>query len=725
MPAPHPVPSAFCALRNWARSIDAHLYTYRRYYPLATALALFGILALGSALRLDDLGDWRRFESRAFFNNQPLHTTFDAWFYLSLARDLLDSTYAPLDERRGVPDSPPRPSPPPLISVIAAFAARVTPFSLCWIGALIPVLFGPLIALPTYLLGRFYGGTVTGLFAAFCSVSYPFFIYRSNIGRFDTDCLNVTFALCVTYLCLRFAIENSLKRYVYIICAAIVSGLFLWWWDQTPAAVAAIVGTPFGIALFFFYRPPRREALIFAFIVALAVASVLLFTGVHAPAAVARDIWEHFLYISKDDTSLFPNIGLTISEQSRASLDMVVGYTTGNAAVFFGALAGFMLLLYRNLKHGLFLLIFMVLSIFTVTYANRFMIFMIPLVALGSGYMLFFLWNMRHRFFPLYGLCPLLVLLVLVLMYTQSRAYTQWPKESGPAVAGMNVARIQTPPDAVIWAWWDHGYALNYYAHRATVNDGSIHSGERTVYTAIPLATASDQLAANFICFYVARGMKGIREFYRSSGSGPAHGLNTMKDILAAGPAQARTIIDAANLLPTNTCKTTEDWLDFFYPTPPRPVYLFLDNLLTKITYWWFWFGTWDIANQDGYHPFYMPFYNVRLQDNQITGSNGLQIDVTTGEAFFENNKVSLSEIGISQRGSMQRYDFGNNGRYRFEMAANSRYGALMDSSIAESVFNKLYLRLAYSERYFRLIDMRMPHYQLWQVRGDTYERQG
>lgn len=718
-------PGVFGLMVSRIDSVAAVLSGYKKFYPLATALLLGGIILFGASLRLDDLKDWKQLESRSFFNKQPLHTTFDAWFYLTLARDLLHGTYTPVDQWRGVPDSPPRPSPPPLISVIAAIIAKATTFSLSWIGAILPVLLGPLIAVPLYFLGRSYGGVWVGLVAALCSVCYPFYIYRSNIGRFDTDCLNVTFALWITYLCQRFAIDKTRKRYAYCVCTALVSGLFLWWWDQTPAAVAAITMTPMAIALLFFYRPPRREALIFYGILTAGAAAGLAAVGIHAPLAVVQDIWEHFLYISKDETSLFPNIGLTISEQSRASLDMVVSYTTGNVLIFCFALAGIITLFYRHLKQGAFLIVFIILSVFTFTYANRFLIFMIPLLALGTGMMLSVLWHLGRRFYPLYGICPLLVILFLVPMYQQNRSYTQWPKEFAPTVAGMDIARQKTPQDAVVWAWWDHGYALNYYAQRATVNDGSIHNGERTVYTAIPLAADSYQLSANFICFYVIRGIKGLKEFYGAANNSPSAGLRLVKEILAAGPKEARAIIERAQLNPTNTCKTTEDWLRFFFPANRRPVYLFLDNLLTKITYWWYWFGTWDIESQEGQHPFYAPYYNIHIRNDGITGSDGLKIDTTTGEAFLEDRKIMLSYIGIRQRETLRPFSFGSSGRYRFEMVEQAGFGAIMDKDIAESVFNKLFIRLIFPDKYFRPIDIRMPHYQLWEVQGDIYDNQG
>ena len=237
--------------------------TSARWHIVLEILAVACIFALGVFSRLEDISEWRKIESRTFYDNKPIHTTFDAWFYLSLAQDLIDDTYTQPDEKRGVPQSPPRPKPAPLISVLAAAIVNATSYSLCWVGAVLPAVLGPLLVIPLYMLGRFYGGVVCGLLASLVSVLYPFFISRSNFGRFDTDCLILTFSLGAVCLFMRFALNRTRLRYIYFCAGLLLSGLFLWWWDQAPAAVYALTGLPLLVALAFFYRPSRKEGLIF------------------------------------------------------------------------------------------------------------------------------------------------------------------------------------------------------------------------------------------------------------------------------------------------------------------------------------------------------------------------------------------------------------------------------------------------------------------------------
>ncbi|MCX5900515.1 MAG: hypothetical protein NTX06_07245, partial [Proteobacteria bacterium] len=561
------------------------------YILFCEIFAVIVLIAAGIFFRMEDLSDWRKAESRAFFESQPLHTTFDAYFYLSLAKDIIDGTYYPTDEKRGVPDCPARPSPPPLLSVLAAQITKLSSWSLSWIGAVLPAILGGFLALPLYLLGRYYSGGIAGFTAAILALLYPFYVFRSGFGRFDTDCLNVTFILISAYLFLRFAITTTWKRYIYVGIALINFGFFIWWWDQTPAVVTAITFLPFVVALIFYYRPQKKEACIFGGIIALGVSVIIAFKGPYFFIDMIKAIFHQFMYISKDASGDFPNIGVTISEQSRPDVATIIEYTTGSILGFIFAFTGIAFLLFLPLsreivslpptfkfngkwqkifscgnliaicciikifqsatdhyfiytlifcclflsyfiflyrkelsqitsshripyqqlfvlylsyiynvfnksKKGFFLLSIIILSVLAFTEANRFIIFLIPLLGLGAGYLLGELWKFRRKFLPIIIICPVLFLYFAWPLYYENATNSQLPKLSAATVAGMDAAMHKTPQNAVIWAWWDNGYALTYFARRATINDGSIHSGERTYYTALPLALTDYRLSA-------------------------------------------------------------------------------------------------------------------------------------------------------------------------------------------------------------------------------------
>jgi len=709
--------SAFKEIKS---SLQAKLSPYKKYLEI---IILIVIIISGIMFRLDDLSTWKQNKQRAFFNNEPIHTTFDAWFYLSLSKDILEKSYHKIDEKRGIPKSPERPSPAPLISIAAALISKYTNISLSWVGALLPAILGPLLAIPIFLIGRFFGGPITGLTAAFISLLYPYYIHRSNIGRFDTDCMNVIFATSAVYLFLRFGVCKNIKRYIYFLFGLIVFFLFLWWWDQTPAVVGAITFPPLIIALLFYYRAPKKELITFYSILTIGITLFLVFTGIDMPIKAFNSILSQFQYISKQTLTQFPNIGITISEQSKPSLEMIVSYTSLNVFSFIFSLAGIILLFIKKTKESLFLISLIILSILAFTYANRFIIFFIPLLAIGTGYSIMTLWSFRKKFIALYLLCPLIFILMLLPLYNANSAYTQWPKENGITVEAMDFVKNNTPDDAILWAWWDHGYAITYWARRATINDGSIHSGERTVYNAIPYATDSYRLSANFMHFYVTHGIQGIRQF-RNSVKDSSKGLKILKQILNAGPTKADNIINNLDLTASPELNSTEDWLEFFFPENKKPVYILVDSLLPKIAYWWFWFGTWDIEKQDGIHPSFNLYYNITRSNNIITNNSDLKIDAQNGILYSGNrSRYQLSHISQMTRDKLRKKEFDTDSSLGFEYVETAGFGALCDNNISESVFNKLFIRHSYPEKYFKPIRLRAPYYQVWEVKGDTYIR--
>jgi len=681
------------------------------------------VLVLGIAVRLEDITVWKQNSQRAFFNNEPIHTTFDAWFYLSLSKDLIEGNYNRIDEKRGVPQSPERPFPPPLISVAAAYIAKYTPFSLSWVAAVLPTILGPLLAIPLFFLGRYFGGPITGLCAAVISLLYPYYIHRSNIGRFDTDCMNVVWSVSAVYLFLRFGISHSLKRYCYFVAGLAVYVLFLWWWDQTPAVVGAIVFTPLVVALLFFYRAPRKELYFFYGFLLTGLIVFLMYAGLDIPVKAVKSIFTQFKYISKQSFGAFPNIGITISEQSKPSFAMILSYTSNNVLAFIFAVSGVIWLFVKRTRDSLFLVSLVILSVLALTYANRFIIFLIPVLAIGTGFSLKSLWDCRKYFTPLYFLCPLVFVLLTVPLFKANARYTQWPKENGITVEAMDYVKRMTPKDSVLWAWWDHGYAITYYARRATVNDGSIHGGERTVYTAIPYAAGSFSLSANFMHFYSVRGMAGIKKFYKAVG-GVKKGLPVLKEILDSGPERARLILDSMALNNHSSFKSTDDWLEFFFPNNSRPIYLLADNLLTKINYWWYWFGTWNVENQEGIHPSYDFYYNLNYRDDMITNRRGLKINTEKGLLYGGRNRsFQLARILKRSRSQITNKVYNTAARLSFEYVEGARFGALVDDDISASVFNKLFIRHKYIKQYFKPLKLRAPYYQIWEVKGDTYKR--
>jgi dolichyl-diphosphooligosaccharide--protein glycosyltransferase len=704
--------------------VDEAPVTNLRKRTWIQVLAIVCVIVVGLWVRLEDLVPWHKEPARAFYGSEPLLTALDGLFYLTLARDLVEGTYQPIDEKRAVPDSPPRPFPPPLISFLTATVARIVPISLNWIAVLLPAVLGVLLFFPVYALGRSFGGPLAGIIAGLMVLLSPYYVYRSGLGWLDTDSLNVTFTTAAAYFFLKFGLTPGNRRYLFLLAGLINYGLCLWWWDQTPDVVTVICLAPLGVAVLFFYRPQGRERLVFWGSVILGVLALLLWKGIAPVSHLVTLLWSKLAYISKETAGTFPNIGVSISEQVKPSFETMATISSGNLLAFFVALLGLGWLIRHRWKESLFLGILFALSVLAFVYARRFAIFCAPLTALGVGFLIDELWKLRTRFKPLTYATPLFLAILIWPMVAANHAQTYWPKEQPNLVAGLAEAQKLTPPDAVIWAWWDHGYTIPYWARRASVNDGELHYGDRTVFNGLPLATDSERLSANLIHFWVARGVKGLNKVREAMGGDEAKGFLFIKKILSAGPEQARAILTETPLQPVPTMETTEDWLEFFFPSNPRPVYLFLDELLTRTSYWWFWFGSYDVLKRDGTHVDYRVAISM-YDDNGVLKSKagGIEVDTRTGNAKMGAQTLALQEIAIWDGKDSQIKRFNHQSGVVFEVAAPIRIGVLMHKDIASSVFNKLYLRQFYSKEYFSPVLLNTPWYQLWEVRGESWKK--
>ena len=115
----------------------------------------------------------------------------------------------------------------------------------------------------------------------------------------------------------------------------------------------------------------------------------------------------------------------------------------------------------------------------------------------------------------------------------------------------------------------------------------------------------------------------------------------------------------------------------------------------------------------------YKVFYNLYEENGHIKGSEGLDIDLEKGELRAGKRLIGVTQlVEFTEKGQQNRHYIGDHGS-QFEIMVPGKFGAIMDSQISESVFNKLFLRHTFNPKYFRLVTTNSPSYQLWEVLED------
>lgn len=713
---------------------------------LVLGLLLALVLLAGFYVRVEDYSHWQERHNAAFFQDKPLLGALDGYYYLRLARDLAEGTYAREDAVRSVAHPARRPHPPPLLAMAAAGVARATGWSLDWIGAFLPPLLGILLAIPVFAYGRRLVNPVAGLAAALLVLLAPYYVYRSGMAWFDTDCMNVTWIMLCAYCFLCFGRGRKSRRYAWLAAGLACAGMLWWWWDTARREALLIGLSALPVALVLFYRPRRRAE----WIVIAVAGSIALAAGLWQRDVVFRSleamqtaVASRFSAMAGATRDVFPGQAVSTSEQVHTSLAEAIGATTRNGAVFALGVAGFVWLLVCRTRSVLTLLPLLLLSGAAFAYAKRFVIFLPPLVALGLGHLVGRVWAARampaastKKHSPLASppvrnaafaaLCLVLVgVAAAAPLRTLIASVTSAPKTDAVRVAGMAEIATRTPTNAVVWSWWDNGYALHYWAQRAAPFDGKYHGGAASVYCAQPLATTNETFAADFIRFFCTRGEPGVRLVGGAAGVDRGGELAFLQSVLSLGQRGAADMLAAPDMRPIEDVRGAgaDSWLAYLYPTNTPPIYLHLDRKTLETAHWWYWFATWQPDEQTGTHPFYGAFFDVTLDGTTVSGSHGLQVDVEHGFLRSSRGSTGLHAMVVRRADAIDTRRYGRQSNIQFEVCLPSRFATAVSRDIAESVFQRLFVRHDPTLKRFHPVLLNAPDFQIWEVLADREER--
>ena len=685
-----------------------------------TLMGLAVLFAVGVAVRTDLAGTRGTNPGPSFYNDEPLLTTFDGYYYLYQARDLVKGKYNYLDADRGVPDGVARSWPPPLLSLLLAGIAHLTGMGLLTLGSWLPVLLGPLLIIPVYLTGQVYGGQRVGLLAASLVTMAPLYVFRTGLGRCDTDCLNVTLTLGTSYCFVCTMGGTARKRYVSLGCGVFLTGLFVLWWDQARAVAGLIAVATLAPGLLLFRMAGLRKHCFFTGI-GLGAAMLLGWWARSSIMAFADSVWSKMVYVLGYTTSEYPDVGQTITEQASLRFPVIANLAFNNMVLFLLAVLGLGILIAHKRKWSVVLWPCLFVGVLGVFFAIRFLVFLIPLLSLGVAYLLVWLWDCQscRRWTRL--VCVLWFALVTGLQLRDVVRGVPQPKEAEAVVRSMALLQHFTPPSAVVWAWWDHGHAIRFFADRATVNDGGVHSGSRTTYSAWPLCATNERAAANFMRFYSVHGRAGIRRFVSATGLGRDSGFQLLLTSLGVAPDTRQEALERLNLDLTRHCRSVAEWISYLFPSEHRPLYLFLDDRTFRSAYWWHWFGTWSVDRGFGVHPLYTPLYLDRAQGPVVRCRDGSVMDtrrgvLSNGTTVYPLGSVRMFLPGSSSGDRKEARVYNHGSDVIVEWAEGAGYGVLTDTRTAETLFNKLFLRQQWDTRFFQpLIQSR----HVWRVMGD------
>ena len=206
------------------------------------------------------------------------------------------------------------------------------------------------------------------------------------------------------------------------------------------------------------------------------------------------------------ESIVFPGVAQSIIEVQDLSLkDLLFYFHPWSAAVLVGV-AGFLVLLSIS-PAAAFHLPLIALSFLSLKLGGRMVMFGVASISLGMV-VPFCLLIERYmekdrvkgwiRALPI----PDLMLLFLLIPYISLvPRLSQGPILNVEHARALKSLRETTPQDAIIWTWWDWGYATQYFSLRKTIADGAMHGGPHLYLPAAVYSTDNPRLASQLILY--------------------------------------------------------------------------------------------------------------------------------------------------------------------------------------------------------------------------------
>lgn len=686
-------------------------------------LALFLVVFTTTAIRLAEFPFWN--DPAYFIQDERLMATHDAYAWLAGAKDIGGySAHA--------------------FSRLLAFLHNISGMELSEIGFWSPVLLVPLLAIPTCLLAWTLGRPEAGLVFGILTTCGLGFLVRTRLGFCDTDLIALILPLatgCALAAWLTRIREIANHQISLTIGDAIfAAGIGTLGWISVytyPSNISLMFSACIlGAALAFFFIPAgRREGaatgmlLVFAMtfggwagtILATswliwrmrwpAVNSRLLFNGwlfIVASLLVLTDthekvwwIFERLFFYAKTSSPLLvnateairlPEIAQSVREAQALEWGLLGPRMGGNWFVFSMGLIGFCVAAWRRPMLLLFLP-YLILGIASVKLGNRFSMYGTVAIGMGIGFGLSELLHLLKQSQGRRWIAQLSMACVALWPSAQFMAEVR-PVPVLPKVYAETFVELQelAEPDALLWQWWDYGYAAQYYAERATMGDGARQAGPWLYPLALVHCAKSSREAAQLMRYF---GHITHQEGQKSS-SDPLISLlagNPVAELLTMDASQAKVFVDGlatAERLPDAGVSQyfTVSW----------------ENL--RLAGWISYYGHWDMVaatSQPG-----------KIQ--QVSGD--IRIDSASGGLILQGQTVPLDSLDVIQSDGDRHFTWPNGTGMHVIINQYSSQVFLMDAKMYRSMMIQMLIKPAtdFADEFELILD-RSPWNRVYKVR--------
>jgi asparagine N-glycosylation enzyme membrane subunit Stt3 len=589
--------------------------------------------------------------------------------------------------------------PPMLIYLTASIFYLVNFFTeipliyICyWLIAFIAPLSGVVAYLFTNRITNKYGAFIAGIL----TVTAPFYFFRTIPSWFDTDIFIVLFPLLISWLIFEATnTDKNNKIVLYSILAGIITVFFALSWDGW-AYIFFIIILSFLVyfisSIFLKFKITNSLKVFVVFIsVVLVLVLVLGFSNLDS-------ILFPLNFVEASSHSNWPNIYLSVAELRIPSfVDVIIG--TGPFLLGLGILGLICIPIYLKKKETynffnqfnwffyIFLLIWVLIGVFSLIKGVRFILLLIPPLIIASGIMtglfLDFLSNSKLKdkklFISLFFM--ILILIPSVMMVYDFNTKTKLMDDE-MYDAGIWINE-NTSNNAIVISDWVYGHFFTAVSNRPVLIDGSTQNSPRTYLIYKAFATDNETLSVGIFRMLTNSGDMGYLTLNEYTGN-TTETVEILNDILGVGNDTAKEILIKKYEF---TDEMADNVLKYTHPAVENSYVLVTNDNMLKTGSWVFDFGEWDFANNANKN-FAYSYGNLTINQHKITSDNGLFMDLETQNILWKN--TTPYNIIIVKNDTVEKRNINNESNLSVILDIDEKTFVVIDKQFEDSLFTKL-----------------------------------
>ncbi len=630
---------------------------------------------------------------------------------------------------------------------ITTILAKVLPFSLDSIILFMSAIFSSFIVVPLVLLGRLYGISWVGFFAAILASVVWSYYNRTMIGYYDTDMFSVSILMFIFYF-----LVASIKRKNYqdIFWAAVIGAIYPFFYVPGQNVLyGLIIAYTIYLAIFhrkdsFFYPSlillyVSLFPLFFIFKLILVISTFIalkkefipkqyekyLAFGVIAIFFLWSDallrIWQkidaYFFKHGTENQGLhFFKVMQTVREASSIPFETLANRISGHVATFLLAMVGYIVLLFKERSFWISLVL-VGLGLFAITGGLRFTIYAVPFMAFSLVYLFWFMFYKIEKKvlkYTLVGVLTIFALIPNIIHVIEYKVPTVFTKKE---VADLNrLKNVGSSKDFVL-TWWDYGYPIWYYADKCTLIDGGKHNHDNFIVSKI-LSTSSQLQAARLARISVETYVKQVEWYKRYKEEGLD--LSEIPEEFIFRKKGKKSFIanpgfPVADVIFQNGKKSQIDPNDFLeelkygdvkLPKKTREIYVYLPLRMMEIFPTVKLFSSIDLKTGKKSSSFI--FYSERFKDTKdlLIFERGVALDKKSGVLLIGKQKVPIKEfftVGYTKGGKVvkQKQSLRKNAPLSVIFLSSYQSFLIVDDEMLNSLYIQMFVFDNYDKELF------------------------